>query len=891
MATLTKGKIIKYAVLPEITPRILRLFSSGRGYIASWLFEVFLIVGLFDRNHVYAQARNTGKFGILNILSQAYSNIKWDFKYIDRIIIFFSIIGAMAMMVLQIILFILSLLILPSMADPPKNWSIFETERPEQDIAFMTMDLVFGIEGFFNSCVMSESETCLYNDGSTVDEGFSQGGATPFQKALHAMFEFYSYGIFIVSVLVIIYLFTTVLAETASDGIPFGRRFNRLWAPIRFMFFILLLAPVSVVSTGTGGDNKLSIAQMSVFYAAKAGSGLATNSWLAFNSLLTTSSILGGSGSNEDVWIAKPSSPDVAGLLQFMSVVHTCTHSQKLVYNRDVKAYLVKSDGEAGIEAPESYVIVPENYLKDGDLVIRFGEQDGGVFGKFKGYVKPFCGEINIPNFYAGGAETAGSIIDTLPGIASMFHYNIVIDMWLNPTLKHWGQDVANVMIKHGDPAGMPKSENLMEQYKHYQTTWVRNMANSITALVRSSLEATVPQSILNRGWAGAGIFYNKIAEMNGVLSDSVRNIPTPKLWTDGIEQILKERQEEGFSLSGNDILSPDLPDGKPVEFKQRRDREIAMAERKMYNIWQTNHVPTRFSDTGDIIQQDTKTGNLIIDTINAILGTHGLFDMKNNTETHPLAQLAQAGKTIVNQSIVMFGITALSGITTFLPNKIFSGIAGELAGVAGSIAMIGFAVGLILFYVIPFMPFVYFMFAFLSWIRAIFEALIGTPLWAFAHLTIDEDGLPGKAMGGYLLLLEIALRPVLIVAGLISGILISHVGVSVMNEIFALAVDNAFDQNPDDVSLFRDAIDTFFFTIVYVIIAYMICLSCFKLVDLVPDNIMRWIGDQVSAYGDTQHEDAGNLISRAHLGADNASSELAGSGKSLLQTNFELGG
>ena len=61
------------------------------------------------------------------------------------------------------------------------------------------------------------------------------------------------------------------------------------------------------------------------------------------------------------------------------------------------------------------------------------------------------------------------------------------------------------------------------------------------------------------------------------------------------------------------------------------------------------------------------------------------------------------------------------------------------------------------LFYIIPFMPFIYFFFAVGTWVKAIFEAMVGVPLWALAHIRIDGQGLPGDAaMNGYYLLLEI---------------------------------------------------------------------------------------------------------------------------------------
>src|SRR5690606_7974443 len=151
------------------------------------------------------------------------------------------------------------------------------------------------------------------------------------------------------------------------------------------------------------------------------------------------------------------------------------------------------------------------------------------------------------------------------------------------------------------------------------------------------------------------------------------------------------------------------------------------------------------------------------IDAINAIFGTQGLFAMCQNTDTHPLAQLSILGKGLVEASIrnilggVGFGI-----VNALLPNQI-GAFMGAASGMLFSIASITIVMGFMLFYVMPFMPFLYFFFAVGGWIKGLFEAMVGMPLWALAHLRIEEGGLPGSAgMDGYYLLLEIFIRPIL---------------------------------------------------------------------------------------------------------------------------------
>ena len=61
--------------------------------------------------------------------------------------------------------------------------------------------------------------------------------------------------------------------------------------------------------------------------------------------------------------------------------------------------------------------------------------------------------------------------------------------------------------------------------------------------------------------------------------------------------------------------------------------------------------------------------------------------------------------------------------------------------------------------------------------------------------------------------------------------------------------------------------IDEFFFTIIYVITVYIIALSCFKLIDRVPDSILRWAGAGVKSFGDTYQDPAAQLTQYAAIG------------------------
>ena len=78
-------------------------------------------------------------------------------------------------------------------------------------------------------------------------------------------------------------------------------------------------------------------------------------------------------------------------------------------------------------------------------------------------------------------------------------------------------------------------------------------------------------------------------------------------------------------------------------------------------------------------------------------------------------------------------------------------------------------------------------------------------------------------------------------------------------------------------LNIFRGPVDEFFFTIVYAIIVYMIGMSSFKLIDQIPNQILRWMGQGVSTFNDDRGEPAEGLISKMAIGGGMAGQQIQG--------------
>src|SRR5690606_6407448 len=94
----------------------------------------------------------------------------------------------------------------------------------------------------------------------------------------------------------------------------------------------------------------------------------------------------------------------------------------------------------------------------------------------------------------------------------------------------------------------------------------------------------------------------------------------------------------------------------------------------------------------------------------------------------------------------------------------------------------------------------------------------------------------------------------------------------------------NAPPAAPVDVkTLFRGPIDEFFFTVIYAIIGYMMGVSCFKLIDKIPDNIMRWMEEGISSFGARDIDPAEGLVQRIAVGGSAMGRQLKGGMASMV--------
>lgn len=1014
--------VMRYALTPQILPRLRELFTTGFHYIPYFVALIYRMVRLLPHNHPYLHPDNMGKYGIRHVIAAASNNLVISRDNIDQIIVYIVVLTGIVMAFIQVVLLVFGIALQPAFAtsttvndvfmflQPTKIFELDGTDPGAQDIALMMLDMVFGVPGVFNSCIATTTD-CITLSGQVM----SQGGGTsaldgdllnqrlfpsPAHVGLHALFQFYSLGLLIIAVLITMYFVITVIAETAQTGTAFGKRFNKVWAPIRLVTAIGLLIPI-----GYG----LNSSQYIVLYAAKFGSNFASNAWSHFsyqlfgtvnltqllNQLPSAPSLnpnepkrsgdtVNDLGLNQYL-ITAPNIPELKSLLQFLYSARVCAEGLEIerrkrnpgaLANKPIQLHVIRGYGtstDAGAytlddltdiskkpsarkshpiddigtynsKTNNSYEKMIEWARGKHTLTIRIGYKDDTAQDQL-GNIVPECGEISFnmidPRFPATSDKfDANSLPHRGPEIIQRVYWFIIQHAWFNAFYRDiFGDHHAHAYYTYVDvtkdpavqanlPSPIPayEAKNLRQLAAFYESllykaTWGTPMSGApeeasqiditkltgigdTTAIIEQEkdLMRSLGSRLQSRGWGGAALWYNKIAELNGFMASALYNTPTIIRYPRIMEYVAGKKAEIEPGTPAMERFNPITSteaNKKKIDFTSELEGQSALAMWYGFEIWNASDVYIY------------ETGNVFETIVNGIFGTKGLYDLKANSGTHPLAQLTAVGRSLIEAATLNIFTAFSSPLLAILGSKAGASVMLKLGMTIGTMAL---TIGFVLYYVVPFLPFIYFFFALGGWIKGIFEAMVGAPLWALAHIRIDGNGLPGQAaMAGYFLIFEIFLRPILIIFGLVASMSIFSAMVNVMHDVWDVAVSNVagstdngetneliaagasaigIDLNGMSVSNWaRSPIDDFFYTVMYAIVVYMIGMSSFKLIDLIPNNILRWMGQSISTFNDSREDAAQNLMGSAYTGGQQAIQGIGGSAEKMIgQVNQKVG-
>ncbi|MFO1258845.1 MAG: DotA/TraY family protein [Gammaproteobacteria bacterium] len=224
-----------------------------------------------------------------------------------------------------------------------------------------------------------------------------------------------------------------------------------------------------------------------------------------------------------------------------------------------------------------------------------------------------------------------------------------------------------------------------------------------------------------------------------------------------------------------------------------------------------------------------------------------GIIDTLSNDNENPIITLQRFGANIMMTvevswlaTIGVIFLVALIGcvMEAFLP--ICWAMGAALAVLVPIVTLFfvllwsaGVAIGLYL----PLVPFILFTFSALSWLILVVEAMVAAPIVALGLVAPSGDHL-GKASPAVVLVLNVFLRPSLIVIGFIAGAQLVVVLMRMINFGFVGTIQASLT----GVGLFGAVA----IVVLYAGIAIIAVHESFSLIHIIPDKVIRWIGGHV---------------------------------------------
>lgn len=543
------------------------------------------------------------------------------------------------------------------------------------------------------------------------------------------------------------------------------------------------------------------------------------------------------------------------------------------------------------------------DYFNYGNIRIVFGVFDPLKYPETNG-LKSLCGELQIPVSSIRKPTTGSNPIINNPGaaLAHELYYNRLMALWSKGSYtrlmmdgfgaqmfaQHWktgpkgacaydtdGNKITNDPATGIDLTNLGKcNETISNKYFADQTETFQGVFQDVVNQANDELanpaNFRIDNRVLNRGWAGAGVWFQNIAIMNGGLVSAVQQLPYGKEMPVQMENLRQQilqivpnmvNPEQFCKIPPEAGKTTAAPDANPGQFFCKVHTYLRDDSRKLCFVPNENG-PMGISGVRGYVQEGCARtiDNIVIRAINAVLGTGFIFNFSDNMETHPLAQLVTFGRSLLEASannLLQGSAMAASGGLISVGNEDVASALKKTSSFFITVASLLFSAGFMLYYVLPMLPFVYFFFAMLSWVKAVFEALIGAPLWAASHLSLKGQGFGSpKSRGGYLLLFEILMRPIITVFALIASLAIFSAFIMMLQDLLAPIYSNMGRADIAEIIAgtaktenLRGIIEVFFFKIFYILLIYMIAMSSFKLIDTIPNGFMRWFGGGAKSF------------------------------------------
>ena len=600
----------------------------------------------------------------------------------------------------------------------------------------------------------------------------------------------------IVAGILIAYHLLSGIISTAYDGDFMGKKMNLATYPVRAVVATAVIVPIK------GGYCAM---QFIVMWLISLSIGFADTAWIAFMQKDNLKNTL-------PISLVRVDTKNLAGtILQN----YVCVNSLHKATQAPEAELLGGKNSDFGITTIKNV-----NDAGKSQTVYNFGDKN-----EMNSFKMDTCGTLTVQDPVAGPAKkTNKGMFDTSTDVISAEAKSKMLVVMkahqsqLNTMLSELSSFASEIVNGNGkvDVARLDKIANTYENA-------VKSTASSEVLDIDAFKELS--QNASQDGFVGSIFFYNKIGVITDLIQRTMADVPV---------------------ATGPVITNQFYADQFVQDYRKLTDA-LRVAQRSL-------NFGASYEPGGSMSAEES--GGSVEKYIKKLITVSPDNFMLDGRE-HPIMALKRLGNTFFNfaTGIYVGGLGAIAGagiVGGF--TGIFSAGAGQaivstciaiVTSLINNIVPLLFGGAFFLSFVVPFVPVMLILSAIIGWTIMCIEAIVIAPLWAVMHIS-HGDEMVGSGTQGYRLLLNLLLKPILFVVGVIASFVLLQVFGSFINQIFS----DVFMSVTEGMGIISLMFSALFASTIYAGVVLLVMMRLYKSMVEIPDSVMKWITNSDNVLG-----------------------------------------
>ncbi|MCK9759833.1 DotA/TraY family protein [Pseudomonas syringae pv. syringae] len=303
----------------------------------------------------------------------------------------------------------------------------------------------------------------------------------------------------------------------------------------------------------------------------------------------------------------------------------------------------------------------------------------------------------------------------------------------------------------------------------------------------KDTLQSQLSSQIKSYGWLALGSWYHSFATANSKTNDVASSTPLVSGMSHFGESGTGDLYKQVFSAYRSQVLNSDYT--APLGTQTAKDDGAAATAADPSAVFVGMLKSPMQAITNKIATVKLGTDANFSDQVNPLIKMQEIGDF--TLVATELSLVAYAGTWAIASAASNSPVGWASSVFAVDAGAVVKDVLGSLAPLFYFFVFALLAIGFTLAVYIPAVPFLFWMIGAFNWIVSVLVGCAAGPMWGATHLGAEEDK-GSRSAYGYIFLIDMMLRPSLMVLGFFFASVSVVAGGTLLNLLFASALANA---------------------------------------------------------------------------------------------------